>query len=558
MLAALAACLVTVFAAAPARGAAADAQRVRLPFPAYDGTLTPYTFGLGYPLVTLVYDTLLWRDAGGIPRPWLARTVTRSGDGRRLTVTLRGGVRWHDGRPLTAADVAFTFAYVAAHYQPRFTPQLADVRRVRATGRLTVRIDLRRPSLGFDDQPLADLPILPRHIWRRLPAGRRAPAGPAVGSGPYRLVRAQPQTGYVLRANRDYFRGAPRVAEIRVPIIRDATRMYDALRRRDIDMVPLSLPAQTAADLSSTLGVAVRRGPAYTGTALVLNVRRPPFDRAPTRRAVAAALDLGRIARSIAPAVAAGRGFVHPASRWSASEQLYRYDPVLGGRALGDLGPVRVLAPDNDPVRSEAGRQVVLALRRAGARATLVKLSRARLDEATGADGTAADFDAAIQSTPALASYDPDYLARMFGSDRRAAPLNVSGYRRTAFDAAALAVAAAPDVAARQAATTAELELLARDVPAIPLFFSQGVFAYRPAAYDGWAFEKGSGILDKRSFLTGAAATASAPQPTGAAGRPQDSGSGLRLLNVISLVVLAVAVAAAAAALISRLRARRG
>jgi hypothetical protein len=47
---------------------------VRLPVPRYDGTLTPYALEFGYPLVTLVYDTLLWRDAEGVPRPgWRAR-----------------------------------------------------------------------------------------------------------------------------------------------------------------------------------------------------------------------------------------------------------------------------------------------------------------------------------------------------------------------------------------------------------------------------------------------------------------------------------------------------
>ena len=68
----------------------ATADLVRLPISPYDGTLTPYTFEIGYP-----------------------------------TVNLRPGVRWHDGRPLTAADVVFTFRFVAARFQPRFTPQLA-------------------------------------------------------------------------------------------------------------------------------------------------------------------------------------------------------------------------------------------------------------------------------------------------------------------------------------------------------------------------------------------------------------------------------------------------
>jgi peptide/nickel transport system substrate-binding protein len=449
--------------------------------------------------------------------------------------------------------------YVATHYQPRFTPQLADLRRVRATSRLTVRIDLRHPSIGFDDQPLADLPIIPRHRWQGLPAGQLAPSGPAVGSGPYRLVSARRRQGYVLRANRGYFRGAPAVREIRVPIIGDAERSYEALRDRTVDMVPLSLPAASAANVGSTLGVALKRGPSYVGTALVLNVRRAPFDSRAARRGVAAALDLGRIARAVAPAVAADEGFVHPASRWSGGTTLQRFEPLAAAPALARLGGrnLRVLAADNDPTRLEAGRQVVLALRRAGVRATLVKLSRRRLDRATGTRGGRATFDAAIQSIPALASFDPDYLTRLFGSDPRAAPLNVGGYRSPAFDAAARRVASAAGVAARRRAASAELALLASEVPAIPLVFSTGTFAYRAAVYDGWVFMKGNGILDKRSFLASAAAAPDDPPAAGVIAEPPDPGSGLSPVNVLSIVVLLVVAGLAAAALLARRRERR-
>ncbi|MGH2841806.1 MAG: ABC transporter substrate-binding protein, partial [Solirubrobacteraceae bacterium] len=493
---------------APAPAQSSAAERVRLPFPAYDGTLTPYTFALGYPLVTLVYDTLLLRDAGGIPRPWLARSIERSDGGRRLTIRLRDGVRWHDRRALTAEDVAYTFRFVARHYHPRFTPQLSAVERVRAAGRLTVTIDLQRASLGFDDQPLADLPILPRHAWSSVPAGRTAPRGLPLGSGPYRLVRADPRQGYVFRANRRYFQGGPRVSEIRVPIIGDADRTYAQLRNRRVDMVPLSVSDGIGRGLASSLGIALRRGPSFTGTALVLNLREPPFNRAPARQAVAGALDPASIARSVAPAVAADHGFLHPESRWSASGNV----PTVGAgakslpTALG-AATVRVLAPRTDPVRREAGRRVVLALREAGARATLVGLSRSRLERAVGAEGTRPTFEAAIQTIPSLVSYDPDYLTQLFGSVARRGPLNVSGYSSARFDALARQVASARDPATRRRATRAELELLARDLPAIPLFFSQGTFAYRPAIYNGWVFVKGTGILDKRSFLPPGPAT---------------------------------------------------
>ena len=537
---------------------------VRLPFPAFDGSLTPYSFAIGYPLVTLVYDTLLWRDPAGVPRPWLARSVTSSNGGRRLTVRLRNGVRWHDGRPLTAADVAFTFRFVATHYQPRFTPQVADVRRVRATGPLTVRIDLRRRSLGFDDQPLADMPILPRHLWRGLPAGRTAPSGRAIGSGPYRLVSAQRRRGYVLRANPRYFLGAPRVGEIRVPILGDADETYDALRARRVDMVPLSLPRDAAEQLGQTIGIAVRRGVSYNGTMLVLNLRRAPFQRLAARRVVAAAVDPGRVARQVAPAVAADEGFIHPSSRWAAGTTVGRFDAAAareGRAALGDA-PIRVLAPVNDPVRLEAGREVVRALRQSGARATVVTRTRPQLDRALGADGSRPDFDAAIETIPALVSQDPNDLRRMFSSDPRNAPLNASGYRSEAFEAAARRVASAADVPTRRRETLAELRLLARDVPAIPLFFSQGVYAYRAAIFDGWDFVKGTGILDKRSFLALADSPSADRQPS-AAEAPTDSASGdgtssgFSLVNLLSLTALMIVVLLAVAAVVLRGRERR-
>ncbi|CAA9501137.1 MAG: Oligopeptide ABC transporter, periplasmic oligopeptide-binding protein OppA [uncultured Solirubrobacteraceae bacterium] len=538
----------------PAAAGQSDPDVLRLPFPQYDGTLTPYTFQLGYPLVTLVYDTLMWRDANGIPRPWLARSVTRSQDGRRVTVTLRPGVRWHDGRPVTAADVAFTFRYMAARPQPRFTPQLAGVRRVRATGRLTATIDLRRASLGFEDQPLADVPMLPRHLWQGVPEGR-TPAGLPVGSGPYRLVSARERSGYRLRANRDYFKGTPRVREVRVPIIDDAERTYAALRERKVDMVPLSLPRESADDLDATLGIDLARGPSYVGTTLLLNVRRAPFDSVAARRAVATALDLGRIARNVAPAEPADEGFVHPASRWSAAARVHRFDLPAARKAVRSLRlpRLRIMAPRNDPSRLEAGRQVVLALERAGVRATLVEVPGRQLGRAIGEEGVPPNFEAAIQSIPPLVSYDPDYLRVLFGSDARSAPLNFSGYRSPAFDALARRVASASDRAERRVAVRAELRLLARDAPSIPLLFSRGTYAYRSSVYNRWLFVKGTGILDKRSFLPGETQAAQAPRPDGReVGRqvePAASESGVSVLNVISLVVLAGVVLLAGVAL---------
>src|SRR5688572_10700290 len=121
--------LALVLAAVPALAPPANAQQVpllRIAIPADDGSLTPYTFESGYAFMSLVYDTLAWRDERGIARPWLARSISRDVTGRRVFVRLRPEIRWHDGRPLTAADVAFTYGFMSrrGRAHPRFTPEL--------------------------------------------------------------------------------------------------------------------------------------------------------------------------------------------------------------------------------------------------------------------------------------------------------------------------------------------------------------------------------------------------------------------------------------------------
>jgi len=541
ILMALALALAGLGAGAPA---AIGQQRpvLRMAFPFEDGSLTPYTFANGYGLMTLVYDTLSWRDRDGVAQPWLARSIRRQGGGREIAVTLRSGVRWQDGKPLTAADVAFTFGYMKTHPHPRFTPQLRELASVRATGRLTVVFALRTAALGFEDQPLADVPILPRHLWQDLPAGRLAPEGPPVGSGPYRLERHVAGHRYRFVANRRYFRGAPRVDRIDVPIVRDRDASLLALQEGRLDMASLQVPAGTTPEL--TPAVSYSRTDAYTATMLAFNLTRAPFDRPQARRAVAAALDLALIAGSATgpgrqlPAV---RGMLHPRSPWAGTEILQRADPAAARVAFSEqgIGTFTVAAPAEDPVRLEAARRVVGALRDVGGAARLRSLPGAAFTRATGADGsTGADFDAAIVGSPALASYDPAFLRVVFGSGSQAA-LNDGGYRSERFELLADRADRAGTVPARRRAVQRELRLLATDLPAVPLFFGGLTFAYTPASYDGWVDVRGSGILDKRSFLRGAGSTAAAAAAV-AVRDPADTEGGGQISLVPFIVVVAL------------------
>jgi len=111
----------------------------------------------------------------------------------------------------------------------------------------------------------------------------------------------------------------------------------------------------------------------------------------------------------------------------------------------------------------------------------------------------------------------------------------------------------------------AELRLLARDLPVIPLVFPPGSFAYRPSAYEGWTFVEGSGIFEKRSFVGQRPATPSGGRNSGGGnsegeaasapiGDPIDRGAGgggsllAWLLGAGGLLLLLVATGVAAGA----------
>ena len=514
-----AAAQVSTQSPAPASTVAPAGPTVRIPFPRDDGSLTPYTFQLGYPLLNLVYDTLLWRDKEGVARPWLARELTVSPDATRFTLRLHPNARWHDGPPVTSDDVKFTFSHFATRPSPRFTAEVAQVADVATPDPMTVVITTRRPSPGFADQTLADLPIIPAHLWRTLAPGQDTPPGLSVGSGPYRLVERLAGGGYRFDANAAWFKGPPHVARIEVPIIGELRRTLEAFRGRDVDMVPLRLPPD---DLRAVEGITskVARGASYWGVQLVFNLRQAPFNDPVLRNAVSRSIDLQRITRSLGDTTPADRGMIHPESPWASPQPLKQTDEAGAKTTLAPLAqqPIEVLTADNDPVHIETGRQVALALERAGLKATSSPRPFADLNRALGAEGGTPTFTLAITTIGPASSYDPDFLARLFGS--RTA--TTSGYESAVFDQLADRVATTVDPAARRAATTDQLRLLATDLPALPLIFPNGAFAYQPSAHEGWQYVRGIGLLDKQSFLTAGPAAAAGGASTTAT-RPESA-----------------------------------
>ena len=110
----------------------------------------------------LGYDFLTWYDADYRPVPDVATSWETSDDGRTWTFHIREGMKWHDGEPLTAHDVAFTYNLILDTQHWAFIQYLTGVTSVTAPDDATVVITTSEPNAGM----LAlYIPILPEHVW---------------------------------------------------------------------------------------------------------------------------------------------------------------------------------------------------------------------------------------------------------------------------------------------------------------------------------------------------------------------------------------------------------
>ena len=245
----------------------------------------------------VLLTTLARYDSSLTPQPYLARAWRWSDRGRTLTLALRRDVRWHDGRPTTARDVAWTLdaARDPVTGYPR-RGDLADLAAVRAVDETTVVLQFTRPVLsGVVPDVLTDLAILPAHLLDTIPHARLREAEwnrRPVGNGPFRFVAHEPNRRWVFAANPDFPRalGGPAALDrLIIVIVDEPTTKLAALVSGELDFAGIS-PAH-AKFVRRRAGLAVTEYPLIMPYGFVCNTRRPPFDDQSVRLAAALAID---------------------------------------------------------------------------------------------------------------------------------------------------------------------------------------------------------------------------------------------------------------------------
>jgi peptide/nickel transport system substrate-binding protein len=361
-------------AASPSPSSSASPTTLRVGLLEDADNLSPF---LGYQITSyllwhLNYDFLVGFDAATLkPRPEIAESWAQSPDGKTWTFKVRHGITWQDGQPVTARDVAFTFNFITDGNLSNMQTYTDGIVHATALDDYTVAIQTKAPKANMLSMMV---PIVPEHIWSKVGAKaagtRYQNPPPIVGSGPFQVVEWKRGRYIRLRANPDYWKGAPHVDQLIFMIYTNPISLAEDVQSGTIDGavdVPLALFRQVGA----TPGIAATEATSWKFTELGFNCYDSPDSRGNPvlldqkfRHALNWAVDRQRIS------AVAFSGYAKPATstivpysqyHWEPpADQRYAYDPAKANAELDAAGYVDV---NGDGYReTKAGKKLSLRL----------------------------------------------------------------------------------------------------------------------------------------------------------------------------------------------------
>jgi peptide/nickel transport system substrate-binding protein len=321
------------------------------PFTAYnDGDLE---------VINEIYPMLTTTNKQGAPVPYLATKWSISANKLTWTFTLKSGLKWSDGKPLTAADAAWTLNLIMHNSAAGAAngALVADFATVTAPNPTTLVITTKSPAANLLYN-LAIIPIVPEHIWASQVAhlsNFTNHGTPAVGYGPFTLTGFVANQSATLTASKSFFMGVPKFHTLIVQYYSNSDAAVAALRSGQLDDIDDSLTATQFNALKGVKGIEEAPQVSAAWTAIELNPGartregrhfgngNPALENPKVRQAIEMALNKQELVSKIWDGLAVpGQGYLPPAyPQWEwtppASGQL-TYDPAKADQLLNSAG----------------------------------------------------------------------------------------------------------------------------------------------------------------------------------------------------------------------------
>ncbi|HTZ35577.1 MAG TPA: ABC transporter substrate-binding protein, partial [Stellaceae bacterium] len=242
----------------------------------------------------VIFDQHAAQNSLGDIQPDLAESWSWNADKTRLTFKLRDGVKWHDGKPFTAADVKCTWDLLTGRATEKFRANprktwWSNLTEVTVDGPLQATFVLQRPQPAILALIASgQTPVYPCHVP---PAQMRQHP---IGTGPFKFVEFKPNESIKLVKNPDYWKpGRPYLDGIEYTIVPNRSTALLAFETGKFDLTfPYEVTAPLIKEVASQAPQAVcELVPANSSTNLLVNRDAPPFDNPDLRRALSLALD---------------------------------------------------------------------------------------------------------------------------------------------------------------------------------------------------------------------------------------------------------------------------
>lgn len=554
-----------------------DPVTLKVGWAAEPNTLNPFRQNLicEYEITHLNYDYLVGVDAATYePKAELATSWSQSDDGLTWTFKLREGVTWQDGKPFTAADVAFTYNYIIDNDLTTFTMYTAGIKNVEATDDYTAVFHLKKPWALMERMYV---PILPEHIWSKISptaATTKFQNSNPVGTGPFQTTSFTVGQSVEMTANENYWRGRANIDKVVFQSYQNPNSMGDELKAGTID-VAWGIPIAQFKQLSSTdgittvagqrkgfeeLGFNTYQGSSSMGAAVLKDWKfRNALNYAVDKQAILSTgwMGYGEVATSV---IQPGYFSEDADYHWEPSaDEAYTFDLDKAGELLTEAGyplkngvrvdkqgnpiTLRLAARANSPEGQRSGKLIASWFTKLG-----LKIKYEVMDESAllakmynyDGDTFKPDYDMFFWDWVG-AGTDPNYILGIF-TTVQIGNLNDSCYSNSEYDKLYAEQQTTTDVQARLEIVHNMQKIIYEQTPYITLVYARNLEAYNSKDWTGWVQSpagKGGVIYNADTIDTYLNV-----KPATAEGTSSESSSSSGLIVIVIVVVVIIVVAA--------------
>lgn len=312
----------------------------------------------------LTHRALVQLDEKGAIVADMAETW-KTDDAQKWIFHLRPDLVWHDGKAVTARDVAFSMRYLLEKI-PVYRWHLKLVDKIEARDDHTVVLDLTEPNPRFLVNLLV-LRVIPRHIFETVEDPKKF-HGPraAIGCGPYKFKAFDKSAGVIrFEAFEQYYRGKPNVGEVVFRLFRNADTLNLSFRKGEVD-----LPYFYASGTDPVQARTLKNNPEVklhlinnrgVPNMLFFNLKQPMVDRPEFREALSYAINYQELLNLFAAGYGSvpNKGFIPPGTFGFVKTEPFAFDPKTARQKLRQLGYVDT---NNDGIREADNRNLELEI----------------------------------------------------------------------------------------------------------------------------------------------------------------------------------------------------